>query len=539
MLKNKNYLYGPKDFSLPTNLNFGEFILGKLWEFKDRVALIDGTNHELYKYGQIAQEATNLAVSLYKLGVRKGETVAIISENRREFFSALIGSSCTGAVITTINLWYTKGEMNHILGISKPKYVFCSPQAFKTHEKTLRLNKNIQKIILFGADRFNDTLLFNDLCINDGKGSLTRDYSFEEIDVVHVDGQTDTLFILYSSGTTGLPKGVMLTHVNILGICLCGAMDFGTGIIMGIGPWFHAMGLVGTLAILSRGLTYAFLVKFDVDSLLKAVEKYKVEMLSLVPAVLMAILKIPTQYDLSSVRRIVVGAAPAHADTIRDFLARYPNISGIVQAYGMTESSLAITRNMFDDDRTPPASVGQVLNNTVLKIVDPETRTPLGPNQTGEICVKGSMIMKGYVGKNRADDFDDEGFLMTGDVGYYDEQGFVYVVDRLKEFIKYKANQVAPVEIEALLLQHEAVREAGVVGVADKEAGELPMAFISTQPGKSVTEKEIQEFVAQRLSNPKHLRGGVRFVDEIPKNPTGKILRKVLRSMANNGKSKL
>ncbi|KAL0809699.1 hypothetical protein ABMA28_011213 [Loxostege sticticalis] len=541
MFKNKNYLHGPQDLYLPANLNFGEFILDKLWNYKDKVALIDGLTHELYKYGQIAQEATNLAISLAQLGVRKGETVAILSENRREFFSTLIGSACTGAILTAINPLYTKDEMNHVMKISKPKYVFCSPLAYKSHEKTLKANKKIKNIILFGDQKFDNSLLFNDMAIVNGSNNgITRNVTFDELQVVEVEGQTDTFMILYSSGTTGLPKGVMLTHRNILGTCLCRPIDYSDGVIMSIGPWFHAMGLVGTLCVFTIGQPMAFLAKFDVESLLKTVEKHKVEMLALVPAVMVAVLKAPAKYDFSSVRRVIVGAAPAHADTIRDFAAKYPNVTGIVLGYGMTESSLAIARHPFrKDGRTMSASVGQVLNNTVLKIVDVETRVPLGPNQTGEICFKGPMLMKGYVGKDRAEDFDEEGFLKTGDVGYYDEQKYIYVVDRLKELIKYKAIQVAPAEIEALLLQHEAVREAGVVGVADKEAGELPMAFISVQPGKRATEREIQEFVAQKLSNPKHLRGGVRFVDEIPKNPTGKILRKVLRSMANSTKSKL
>ncbi|KAM3955051.1 luciferin 4-monooxygenase-like [Aphomia sociella] len=143
------------------------------------------------------------------------------------------------------------------------------------------------------------------------------------------------------------------------------------------------------------------------------------------------------------------------------------------------------------------------------------------------------MVMKGYVGKDTNDEFDEEGFFRTGDIGFYDEDGYLYVVDRLKELIKYKSIQVAPAEIEAMLLQHEAVRDAGVVGVPHSEAGEVPLAFVVFQPGKTVTEKELQDFIEQRLSNPKRLRGGVRFLAEIPRNPSGKILRRNLRAMVN------
>ncbi|CAG9794306.1 unnamed protein product [Diatraea saccharalis] len=204
----------------------------------------------------------------------------------------------------------------------------------------------------------------------------------------------------------------------------------------------------------------------------------------------------------------------------------------------MTESTLAVLKGT-PDGLQKPGSVGVVAPGITIKVVDVETRQPLGPNQTGELCIKGPLIMKGYVGIDNKEVFDSEGFFPSGDIGYYDDDKYFFIVDRLKELIKYKGFQVAPAELEGLLLKHEAVRDAGVVGVYDKAAGEVPLAFVVTQPDKKVTEKKLQQYVAERLSNPKHLRGGVRFISEIPKNPSGKIIRRQLRKMAKEVRSKI
>ncbi|CAH0761646.1 unnamed protein product [Diatraea saccharalis] len=169
----------------------------------------------------------------------------------------------------------------------------------------------------------------------------------------------------------------------------------------------------------------------------------------------------------------------------------------------MTESTLAVLKGT-PDGLQKPGSVGVVAPGITIKVVDVETRQPLGPNQTGELCIKGPLIMKGYVGIDNKEVFDSEGFFPSGDIGYYDDDKYFFIVDRLKELIKYKGFQVAPAELEGLLLKHEAVRDAGVVGVYDKAAGEVPLAFVVTQPDKKVTEKKLQQYVAERVSAKQH-----------------------------------
>ncbi|XP_059062588.1 uncharacterized protein LOC131855351 [Achroia grisella] len=549
MLKNSFYVYGTGECRVPANLNFGDYFLKRAWEYKDKPALINGSTHEVYTFGELLQDSMNVAVSLTHIGVRKGDVVAICTETKIEYWSAVIGTVYTGAVLTAINPTYTAGELKHILSISEPRYMFCSPSYYEKQEKTLKSIAYLKKIILFGDTGPSDVLLFKDLVLpisSDVKSDLIvtnrliRNVKYEEFQPVDVNGHEDVLFILYSSGTTGLPKGVMLTHLNVLtSCCFPSALDpKSTGLI--ITPWYHTMGLNGILAALVVGRSIVYLAKFQMDLYLSTIEKYKISQLTVVPPVLVAVCKTESQYDLSSVQVMYSGGAPLQNDTLSIVKTKFPNLIGVIQGYGMTEATVAVTRTLYSQaSKAKAGSVGKVVPSTVAKVVDIETRKPLGPNQHGELCFKGPQIMKGYIGKDRRDDCDDEGFFKTGDIGYYDEDHYFFIVDRLKELIKYKAYQVPPAEIEALLLQHEAILDACVVGLKNKESGEVPLAFVVKQPGKVVTEKEIQSFVAERLSNPKHLRGGVRFVSEIPKNPSGKILRKELRKMVSKVTSKL
>ncbi|KAM3955980.1 luciferin 4-monooxygenase-like, partial [Aphomia sociella] len=450
MLRNPLYIYGKDEISIPVGLNFAQFVLKKIWQHGERTMLINGINEEVYTYRQLAQEALNISVSLTLLGVRKGDTVAVCSENRKEFWPSLLGSAGSGAVTTTVNPMYTAGELKHVFSISKPKYIFCSQFFYKNHAKTLKQFPYIKQVILFGDERPEKVLLFKDLAIPGNScnsnivdnNRLTRNVTFEEFLAADVVGQTDVLLILYSSGTTGLPKGVMLTHYNVLSFCSMFMFGDADTVGLSITPWYHAMGLIGFLSGFVVGRTNVFLPKFEIDLYLRTIEKYKIVRLTLVPPVLIAACKSTANYDLSSVLLIASGAAPLQSDTIAMVKQKFPNVQAVLQAYGMTECTLAVTMTDFENRHAVKnGSVGVIVPNAIAKVVDTETRQLLGPNQHGELCFKGPTIMKGYVGKDKKEDFDEEGFFRTGDIGYYDEDGHFYIVDRLKELIKYKANQ--------------------------------------------------------------------------------------------------
>ncbi|GFS23355.1 4-coumarate--CoA ligase [Elysia marginata] len=250
----------------------------------------------------------------------------------------------------------------------------------------------------------------------------------------------------------------------------------------------------------------------------------------LVPPLILFLAKHPivSNYDLSFFKKILVGAAPLGQDLITEVLKRHPNLESIIQGYGLTETSPGLC---ISTSQTL-GSVGPPLPNTLLTIVDPESQKVLGVGEHGEICVKGPQVMLGYYKNQEATDnmITSDGWMYTGDIGYFDEDGMVYVEDRLKELIKYKGTQVAPAELEALLLTHPDIQDAAVVGVPDQAAGELPRAFVVVKPGSDLTEEQVASFVEGKVASWKKLRGGVQFLKEIPKSPSGKILRRVIRA---------
>ncbi|KAJ8928177.1 hypothetical protein NQ314_019239 [Rhamnusium bicolor] len=295
-------------------------------------------------------------------------------------------------------------------------------------------------------------------------------------------------------------------------------------------PFFHAYGLIVSLTSIMYKRKIIVLREFEEDRFLKAIQDHKISLLPVAPPLAIFLEKTPKllNYDLSCVKEIICGAAPLSGNTELALKQRLKNVS-IRQAYGLTEATLAIT--MIDKMSARPGSSGKVVPYMSCKVRDPETGKSLGPNQVGELCFKGPMIMMGYYNNEKAtrESFTSDGWLKTGDLGYYDNEGLVYIVDRLKELIKYKGFQVAPAELEAILVNHPKVRDVGVVGLPDDLSGELPLAFVVKHEGVNVTEKELQDYVAGLVSPQKRLRGGVIFVPDIPKNPSGKILRRQLR----------
>lgn len=316
-----------------------------------------------------------------------------------------------------------------------------------------------------------------------------------------------------------------------------------SGVMLGLIPWFHAFGNLTLFCQTLHGLRMVFLPKFEESLFLSCIETYGVTFAFMVPPLMVFLAKHPlvANYDLSSLRELLCGAAPLSKEVQDAVYARLPHLEAIRQGYGMSEMTLSTLVQL--GRHMKPGSVGILRPGMYAKVVDPETGRVLGARQKGEICFRGSQVMKGYVGDARAtrETIDKDGWLRTGDVGYYDEDGEFFIVDRLKELIKYKGYQVPPAELEAILLGHPRVKDAAVIGVPDERSGELPVAFIVRQQGVEVTAEELVAFVAGQTSPAKRLHGGVRFVEEIPKNPSGKILRRVLRDLvqSNGGKAKL
>ncbi|HEX7926904.1 MAG TPA: AMP-binding protein, partial [bacterium] len=299
---------------------------------------------------------------------------------------------------------------------------------------------------------------------------------------------------------------------------------------LGVLPFFHIYGMVVIMMlVLSKGATLITLPKFDMEEFLGVVQKYKITMAPLVPPIVLGLAKHPAvdKYNLKSIRMIFCGAAPLGETTAAEATKRIG--CRIAQGYGMTEASPVTHLSPSALENFKVGSAGWVVPNTEVQVVDPITNKPMGVDQDGEIWIRGPQIMKGYLGKAKetADSITKEGWYRTGDIGHVDKEGYFYIVDRLKELIKYKGMQVAPAELEALILTHPAVADVAVIPSPDEEAGEIPKAFVVLKPGQQATAEDIMGFVAGKVAPHKRIRL-LDFVPQIPKSASGKILRRLL-----------
>jgi acyl-CoA synthetase (AMP-forming)/AMP-acid ligase II len=363
---------------------------------------------------------------------------------------------------------------------------------------------------------------------------------------VDFDPASHLAVLPYSSGTTANPKGVMLTHRNLVAnvaqirpLLAMGSDDN----ILAVLPFFHIYGMTVLLnAALHAHATLVVMQRFDLGEFLKSIEKHRIVYSFIAPPIAVALTKDPLvdQYDLSSLRTLVSGAAPLDAELGTALAKRIG--AQVIQGYGMSELSPASHLMPADGGQehfgqiAPLNSCGWPVANTINKIVDPDSGHEVtvpseGLSAPGELWVKGPNVMAGYLGNKEATNatIDPDGFLHTGDVAQVDHAGRVFIVDRLKELIKYKGYQVPPAELEAVLLTHAAIIDSAVIGVIDDDGEEIPKAYVVCKPGANLTAEEVVDFASSRVAPHKKVRR-VEFIDTIPKSAAGKILRKELRS---------
>ena len=493
------------------------FVLQSAERWRDRVAIVEAASGRSYTYGQIADGVRSISAGLHEKGFGKGDVLAILSPNVPEYPIAFHGVASAGGVNTTLNPTYTADEIAFQLNDSRARLLLTIPPLLEKAREAASRSK-VEEIIVFGEA--------------EGAVPFASLMSRGEAPRVHIDPAEDVVALPYSSGTTGFSKGVMLTHRNLVAnlvqtsACLQIHEDEK---LMAFLPFFHIYGMT---VIMNQGLRHGTklvtMPRFELEPCLKAVQDYKVTRFFLVPPIVVLLAKSPVvdNYDLSSVTRAFSGAAPLDAETAQAVSRRIG--CRLSQGYGLTETS-PVSHIVPDSVEIPVAgSVGNLVPNTECKIVDVATGQELGRNQDGEIWMRGPQVMKGYLNNPDAtrNSIDEDGFFHSGDIGHVDEHDEFFIVDRLKELIKYKGFQVAPAELEALLLTHPKVADVAVIGVADEEGGEAPKAFVVSK--EPVSAEEIMEFVAARVAPHKKVRR-VEFVEQIPKSATGKILRRVLR----------
>ncbi len=503
------------DVEIP-DVTISAHVLRKVADIPDAVALRTTDGSRSYTFSALSGAIHSLAGGLAARGFGPGKVIGLMAPNIPEYAIVFHGAAVAGAAVTTINPTYGAGEVRHQL-----------QDAGATMLVTIGMFLDVAKAAIEGTD------VTEIVVIGEGEGVTPLTELFgDPLEQVPVDLDDHVVVLPYSSGTTGLPKGVMLTHRNLVAnIEQCNHMLFykENEVALAALPFFHIYGMQVLMnGLLANGVTVVTMPRFDMVEALTAIQDLKVTRFFAVPPIILGLAKAPIvdKYDLSSLRQVFSGAAPLGAELAAEASARIG--CEVVQGYGMTELS-PVSHGTVEGDFRPGTS-GVTISNTESRIVDPETGEDQGVGERGELWVRGPQVMKGYLNNPEATaiTMTDDGWLKTGDIGIIDEHHHLSIVDRLKELIKYKGFQVAPAELEALIITHPKVADVAVIGIPDDEAGEVPKAFVVTNPGETITLEEIQALVKEHLASYKQIQI-LDVIDAIPKSAAGKILRKELR----------
>lgn len=489
------------------------YVFARSPEFADRVAVTDAEGNRSYTFGELATAVRRAAGGLRARGFKKGDVLALLSPNVPDYVVAYYAAVTAGGSVLHLNPLDTLAD--HVRTISRATPSFLVG-ASETVAKELAAEAGIPQLVMLDG--------------GEGDGAfaslLAEGEEFEEADI---SPEHDLASIMNSSGSTGLPKSVALTHRNLVAATLQTAVGIPLqpgDKTLAVPPFHHAFGLIMVMhATLAQAATLVTMPRFEPSGYLQAIQDHGITRLYVVPTLVTMLTKNPLvdKYDLSSVRDMVSGGAPLDADMAQQCRDRLN--CGLAQGYGMTEAMMSMMQRDF---HARSNSVGRPSVNVTVKVVDPETKQELAEGEMGEVLIGGPHVMHGYLGDPEAtrEALDEDGYLHTGDLGWIDGDGQLTLGDRIKEIIKYKGQQVSPTELELILLSHPKVADAAVIGIPDEEASEIPKAFVVVTD--TVDPEDIMSFVNDQVAPYKKIRR-CEFVDQIPKTAVGKIARQVLK----------
>lgn len=506
------------DVEVP-NLPLTAYVLAEAVSRADKPALIDGVSGRTLTYAGLRSAVGSLAGGLTASGFAKGDVLALMAPNMPEYAVVFHAVAMAGGIITTINPAYTEAEVHNQLRDSGARILVTVPPLVRIATQGCA-GTRVAEIYVLGEAQGAKPL-----------ASLFAAPLAEQVPV----GPDHVVVLPYSSGTTGFSKGVMLTHRNLvanIAQTLAARRLRPEESLVAVLPFFHIYGMQVLMNCgLRAGATIVTLPRFDLEQYLQAHQDHRITRSFVAPPIVVALAKHPLvdKFDLSALKQMLSGAAPLKADLAAECGRRLD--CEVVQGYGMTE--LSPVSHITPPGGFKPGSVGVTAPSTQTRIVDPARGVDLGIGEDGEIWVRGPQVMKGYLNNPQATamTIDPDGWLHTGDIGHFDADGHLYVVDRLKELIKYKGFQVPPAELEAVLLRHPDITDAAVIGLPDEEAGEIPAGYVTLRPGATPSPEEILQFVASHVAGYKQIRR-LRVIEAIPKSASGKILRRVLRDAA-------
>jgi acyl-CoA synthetase (AMP-forming)/AMP-acid ligase II len=514
----------------------------------DRPALVDGPSGTAVGYRLLAERVRGVAAGLAARGFRPGDVLALWAPNLPQWAGVALGAMAAGGTVTGASPGCTERELTTQLADAGASVLVTVPPLVPV-ARAAAAAAGVRELVVLGEAEAGGATPILDLLTAGGplpdprsSGGLglsppdprsSGGLGLSPPDPP-LDPATAVGLLPYSSGTTGLPKGVRLTHANLV----TSVRQVSRGLrvtdrdtVAAVAPFAHIMGFLVTLAVpLCAGATVVTVPRFDPARLLELVERHRVTVLIGAPPMLRTLVTHPlaADADLSSLELVVCGGAALPAATQQALAARLPGAT-VGQAWGLTETTVGVS---MPDRATGsvPGTVGRVIPNTELRVVDPGTGRDLGPGRPGELLARGPQVMAGYLHRPEATAamVDPDGWLHTGDLGLVDGDGNVVIVDRLKELIKVSGHQVAPAELEGLLVTHPAVADAAVLGRADPDHGEVPVAVVVPRPGAGPDPEALAAWVAERVAPHKRLRA-VRLADAIPRTPSGKLLRRALR----------
>ncbi|KAI9493746.1 hypothetical protein BDB00DRAFT_871993 [Zychaea mexicana] len=501
---------------------------------------IDARTGETITLNHLRHLVGAIHAGLRRFGLNKGDTVCLYSPNNINMAPIYMGTMAAGMTISPANTSYVSAELQRQLTVGEAKILIAHPVNLETAlDAAAAVGMPRSHVFSIVPDPKQRVRYYRDVLVDHLQPELPP------IKMTHEESINTVAYLCFSSGTTGRSKGVMTSHYNVIAMVL--ETNNYAGIFadptvsstsLAVIPLYHFSGISSFFNMgIPAGSTTVILEKYSVRAMCEAIQTFKVTSLPVAPPIVIHLVNRPEvkEYDLSSLERVGTGSAPIAASVVTRCQEKFKVYVG--QGYGMTEVSPVITYQM--PEWAKPDSIGRVIPIMNSKIIDSEGRE-VGLGEPGELCVQGPNVMLGYKGdpEATANAIDKDNWLHTGDIVKKDADGNLYIVDRIKELIKYKGFQVAPVELESVLLQCPYVSDAGVIGIDDESQGtEVPMAFVTLpeklkgQGNSGVLAKKIEEWVDERVANHKRLRGGVRIIDEIPKSEAGKILRKDMKDI--------
>ncbi|GJW70117.1 4-coumarate--CoA ligase 9-like protein [Tanacetum coccineum] len=512
---------------LATKTSITDYILSLITSPSPRASLIDTTTRHVIPHSTIPRLIHNLANSLRHppLSLPQHSVAYVISRNSSYLPILYLSLFAAGVTVSPANPVSSVHEVERMMKLCKACVVFATSDCV---HKVVEAGFKGKVVVI-------DSVEFENM--------MRLDKSIENLTKIQVS-QDDIAAILYSSGTTGKMKGVKLTHRNLIST-IAGALvgrqpRSSPAVYLSIVPYFHVYGFALCLRMIAFGDSLVSFARFNFRVMLRLIEEFGVTHMAVAPPVVVALVdennkSLVDGVNWKSLETVYSGGAPITVAVIDKFKRRFPNVS-LLQAYGLTETTGGVSRIAGPYESTIVGTVGRLIAHCEAKIVDPNTGVSLPPMNPGELWVRGPFIMKGYVDDEEVIDtmVDSDGWFRTGDLCYFDNEGFLFVVDRLKELIKYKGYQVPPAELEHILHSHPEITEAAVIPYPDELAGQVPMGFVVRRKGSTIDEAKVKEFVAKQVAPYKKLRR-VCFIDSIPKNAPGKVLRKELIKLALSG----